>query len=294
MGKAITEWITEGETEWDLAAWDPQRFGDWATPEYALQRIVELYDLQYAITFPHRLLASSRPVQTTPLYDTLQQKGAVFGQIGGWERALWFAHNTDEQYREAALSFRDDEPWHRAVQRECIAVRDHVGVMDHGGFTKFEVSGANAQAFLERVFCGGVPKVSRVKLSYMLTPKGYIWSEATIARLDENLYLLCGPTLAVERDFDWLRKQLRTGEGVELRKGSTRDAALMVMGPKSRELLARLTDADLSAEALPWLSVTELTVAGCATTAMRVSYVGELGWELHLASADLATVYHAL
>ena len=127
VGKAITEWITTGETEWDLASWDPQRFGDWATPEYALNRIVELYDLQYAITFPHRLLSSSRPVQTTPLYDSLQQKGAIYGQIGGWERALWFAKTPQEHYSEAELSFRDGEPWHKAVQRECESVRDHVG-----------------------------------------------------------------------------------------------------------------------------------------------------------------------
>ena len=169
-----------------------------------------------------------------------------------------------------------------------------LGVMDHGGFTKFEVSGTDAGKFLERVICGTIPKVGRVKLSYMLTPKGYIWSEATIARLAENRFLLCGPTLALERDFDWLRKHLKADEDVELRKGSDRDAALMVMGPKSRTLLSRLSNADLSDSSLPWLSVTELVVAGCATTAMRVSYVGELGWELHLASADLETVYRAL
>ncbi len=293
VGKAIAEWVTEGETEWDVSAWDPRRFGDWATDTYARDRVVQLYDLQYAIPFPHRLLGSGRPVNRTPLYDTLAAKGAQFGQIGGWERAMWFDRGNNA-YDDARLSFRDSEPWRDEVRTECEAVRDFVGIMDHGGFTKYEVSGPGAQAFLERIICGTVPKTGRVKLSYMLTPKGRIWSEATVARLAEDRYLLCGPTLAVDRDFDWLTMQLPDDGSVALRKGSDRDGALMVMGPKSRALLSRLTDADLGRDAMPWMSVAEILVAGKPATAMRVSYVGELGWELHVASDDLPSVYEAI
>ncbi len=292
IGKAIAEWVTEGETEWDLAAWDPRRFGDWATQAYAVARTTQLYDLQYAIPYPHRILDSARPVQTTPLYETLEAKGAVFGQIGGWERAFWF--DTHGRNDPDALSFRDSEPWRAAVARECEAVRDAVGVMDHGGFTKYEVEGPGATAFLDSVFCGSMPKPGRVKLSYMLTPMGRIWSEATIARLTEDRYLLCGPTLAVLRDHDWLRRHLREENSVTLTPGSTRDAALMVMGPRSRELLQPQTDTDLSRDAAPWMSVAEISVAGRDVTAMRVSYVGELGWELHMASDDLKAVYDAI
>ncbi len=292
IGKAIAEWVTEGETEWDLAAWDPRRFGDWATQDYAVARTTQLYDLQYAIPYPHRILDSARPVQTTPLYETLEAKGAVFGQIGGWERAFWF--DADGRNDPDALSYRDDEPWRAAVARECAAVRDAVGVMDHGGFTKYEVDGPGATAFLDSVFCGSMPAAGRVKLSYMLTPKGRIWSEATIARLAEDRYLLCGPTLAVLRDHDWLRRHLPGDGTVTLTLGSARDAALMVMGPKARDLLAALTDADLSSSAAPWMSVAEIAVAGRDVTAMRVSYAGELGWELHLASDDLIAVYEAI
>ena len=292
-GKAITEWITEGETEWDLAAWDPRRFGGWATRDYAERRVVQLYDYQYAIPFPHRLLPSGRPVQQTPIYDRLAAKGAQFGQIGGWERAMWFDRG-GEAYDEARLSFRDHEPWRSAVKRECEAVRDAVGVMDHGGFTKYLVTGDGAEAFLNRVMCGAAPKAGRVKLSYMLTPKGRIWSEATIARLGDGRYLLCGPTLAVDRDFDWLMAACPDDGSVTIEKGYHHDAALMVMGPQSRSLLSRLTDADLSKEAMPWMSVREITVAGKPVTAMRVSYVGELGWELHLAGDDLPALYEAL
>ncbi len=297
IGKAIAEWITEGETEWDLAAWDPRRFGNWATQDYAIRRAAELYGLQYAIPYPHRLLTSARPLQRTALYERLAEKGAVFGQIGGWERAFWFAgaDRPDPGHDGYGhLSFRDDEPWRAAVSGECAAVRDAVGVMDHGGFTKYEVEGPGAAAFLDQVFCGPLPRVGRVRLSYMLTPKGRIWSEATVARLAEERFLLCGPTLAERRDFDWLCRWLPDDGSVRLRRGSKRPSALLLMGPKSRCLLGRLTASDLSREVQPWMSVTELDLAGVAVTAMRVSFVGELGWELHLADRDLARLYDAI
>ena len=292
VGKAIAEWITIGETEWDYAAWDPRRFGNWASREYAQARIVELYDLQYAIPFPHRIIQSGRPLQCTPLYPTLRDKGAVFGQIGGWERAFWF--DLAGNHNPSFLSFRNDEPWRRAVEQECLAVRDHVGVMDHGGFTKYVVRGIGATEFIDRVFCTKLPQPGRVKLAYMLTPQGKIWSEATVARIADDHYLLCGPTLADLRDHDWLNAQLPQNNSVSLERGSKHDAALMVMGPKSRELLSDLTEHDLSNDNMPWMSVAQIQVADRPVIAMRVSYVGELGWELHLASSDLLAVYNEI
>ena len=292
IGKAMAEWITEGETEWDLTAWDPRRFGSWATRDYANARASQHYDLQYAIPFPHRILTSGRPVQRTPLYDTFVGSGAVMGQIAGWERAFWFETATIKDQGEEGLSFHD-EPWHAAVKAECETVRDALGVMDHGGFTKYLVEGPKAEAYLSYMFCGAMPKVGRVRLGYMLTPKGGIWSEATIARLADDRFLLCGPTLADLRDYDWFSSHL-PASGVTLTRGYVHDAALMVMGPKSRDVLSHLTDADLRAAAAPWLSVAEIEIAGVPVTATRVSYVGELGWELHLASADLAHVYEAI
>ena len=290
IGKAMAEWLTEGETEWDLSAWDPRRFGDWATPAYANARAAEHYGLQYAIPYPHRLMQAGRPVNCTPLYDTLKGRGAVMGQIGGWERAMWF--DRDGAADTGALSFHE-EPWHAAVRAECETVRDAVGVMDHGGFTKYGISGPGTAEYLSKIFCGGLPSVGRVRLSYLLTPKGRIWSEATIARLGEDRFLLCGPTLAIDRDFDWLTAHLPES-GVTLSKGHPHDAALLVMGPKSRDVLADLATADLSAEAAPWMSVAEIEIAGIPVTALRVSYVGELGWELHLSSDQLPALYAAI
>lgn len=298
IGKAITEWIQGEETEWDLSAWDPRRFGEWANAGYTIERATELYGLQYAIAYPHRILKSVRPVQQTPLYDTLKARGAIFGQIGGWERAFWFETAGDGRQPEASdyghLSFRDDEPWRTDVAAECLAVRDHVGLMDHGGFTKYEVTGPGAEAYLDRVFCSTMPRVGRVRLSYMLTPRGHIWSEATIARLAPESFLLCGPTLALQRDFDWLARQLPDDGSVKLTSGTHRDGALMVMGPKARALLQPLTEADLSSASQPWMSVTEMEIAGIAVTGLRVSYVGELGWELHAASRNLQVLYDTL
>ncbi|MCW1955158.1 MAG: FAD-dependent oxidoreductase [Roseobacter sp.] len=290
IGKAMAEWLTAGETEWDLSAWDPRRFGAWATPDYAAQRASEHYDLQYAIPYPHRIMRSARPVNQTPLYAHLSAQGAVMGQIGGWERAFWFCQ--DAARDSDALSF-GHEPWQDAVRIECETVRDRVGVMDHGGFTKFTLEGPQAEKVLNGLVCGGLPPVGRVRLSYMLTPKGHIWSEATIARLKEDKFLLCGPTLAIDRDFDWLSAALGTAKA-RLTKGHPQDGALLLMGPKSRDLLQTLTDADISAANAPWMSFAQINIAGIPVTAMRVSYVGELGWELHVASDHLAPLYHAI
>ncbi len=292
VGKAIAEWVTSGETEWDYAAWDPRRFGDWADAEYARARIVELYDLQYAIPFPHRIIQSGRPLQQTPLYARLRDEGAVFGQVGGWERAFWF--DRAGNHAPEKLSYRNAEPWRDAVRAECEGVRDGVGLMDHGGFTRYEVTGANAADFMDRVFCTPLPAVGRVKLAYMLTPGGKLWSESIVARISAQRFLLFGPTLADLRDLDWLNGLVGPQQDVNVVRGGKEDAALLLMGPKSRELLSALTMADLSAAAMPWMSVANITVAGIPCLAMRVSYVGELGWELHTTSGNLVQLFAAI
>jgi dimethylglycine dehydrogenase len=290
-GKAIAEMILHGETEWDTWAWDPRRFGGWATQGYAANRISELYEHQYAAPYPHRLWKAGRPVNTSPLHDTLMAKGAVHGQIGGWERALWF--QTDTVRDTGHLSFRH-EGWEPAVRAECEAVRDRVGVMDHCGFTRYRVEGPGAAAWLDWLFCGRLPRVGRVGLRYVLSDKGMVFTEATITRLAENSFLLLGPTLAEKRDFDAFRRLLPDDGSVSLSDESGTRATLMVMGPRSRDLLTRLTDADLSAASAPWMSASEITVAGVPVLALRVSFVGELGWELHMSMEEMPAIYEAL
>ena len=180
------------------------------------------------------------------------------------------------------------------MAHECVRVRDHVGIMDHGGFTKYSVSGSGASDYIDNLFCGRLPTLGRVKLAYMLTPKGRILSEATIARLDQNEYLLCGPTLADLRDHDWMTEHLPTDGSVVLKYGNRHDATVLIMGPDSRSLLSALTDFDLSKTVMPWMSVAEIHVADCPVIAMRVSYVGELGFELHVESNYLLELYQAI
>ncbi len=290
-GKAIAEWVVEGETEWDMWGWDPRRFGEWATTDYTVGRACELYENQYAIPYPHRQWKTGRPVYSTPLYKHLADKGAVFGQIGGWERALWFQRDGVED--DGHLSYHR-EVWHDVVRGECRAVRDAVGIMDHGGFTRYEVSGPGAAVFVDHMICGDLPKPGRIKLAYMLTAKGMVFSEVTVTRLAEDRFLLCGPTLADLRDFDWLRCHLPEDGSVNLRHGSDFDGALMLMGPKSRELLSRVSDVYLSTEAAPWMSVREIVVAGIPVRALRVSFVGELGWELHVPMEQETALYNSL
>ncbi|MBT6509141.1 MAG: GcvT family protein, partial [Rhodospirillaceae bacterium] len=290
-GKAIAEMILEGETEWDSWTWDPRRFGDWATQEFTGARICELYENQYAAPFPHRVWQAGRPVARSPLHDVLKAKGAVHAQIGGWERPIWFQTQTARD--DGQLSFRH-ESWTEAVTAECEAVRDRVGVMDHCGFTRYLVEGPGAADWLDWLFCGRLPRQGRVDLRYVLSKMGKVLTEATVTCLADNSFVLLGPTLAERRDFDIFQRLLPADGSVVLTNESGTRATLMVMGPQSRELLARLTKADLSAEAAPWMSAREITVAGAEVLALRVSFVGELGWELHMAMADAPGVYDAL
>ncbi|MBC6438822.1 MAG: FAD-dependent oxidoreductase [Rhodospirillales bacterium] len=291
VGKAIAELITGGETEWDNWAWDPRRFGAWATADFAAARVAELYENQYAPPWPHRVWQSARPVSRSPLHDTMAERGAVFAQMGGWERALWF--RTGDVPDDGHPSFRH-EGWMPAVAQECLAVRDRVGVMDHSGFTRYHVSGEGAAAWLDGLICGRLPAVGRVGLRYLLTPGGMIETEATVTRWSENDFVLLGPTLAATRDFDIFQRLLPTTGSVSLADESGSRATLMVMGPRSRALLSCLTSDDLSREAAPWMSARHITLAGVAVEALRVSFVGELGWELHVAPGDAAVLLNAL
>ena len=290
-GKTIAEYIVGGETEWDPFAWDPRRFGPWADTDYTTQRACELYEHQYAIPFPHRTWQRARPLQRTTLHDTLARRGAVFAQIGGWERAMWFERPGAAD--DGVLSFHH-ECWHPAVQAECEAARDAVAVMDHGGFTRYEIRGPGAAAFLDRMICTRLPAIGRVRLTYLLTPRGMIFSEATVARLAETHFVLCGATLADRRDLDWLRCHAPIDGSVEVIDGSDHDAALIIAGPRSRALLARLVATDVSAAAAPWMPVREVMIGDAPVRMLRVSYVGELSFELHLPMHHLVPVYERL
>ena len=222
-GKAMAEWIAEGEPEWDLWGLDARRYTDYATQAYTRAKARELYQNEYAIALPFEERPAGRPAKTTPLYETLRAKGAMFGARGGWERAAWFVPAGEAA--EQRPSFRRAN-WFRAVGEECRAVRERVGVLDLGGFAKFEVSGQGAAAYLDRLVCGRLPKVGRVALAYMCTPKGGILSELTITRLAEERFYLCSAASAEWHDEQWLRAHLPADRSVGLRNLTARYGTL--------------------------------------------------------------------
>jgi dimethylglycine dehydrogenase len=290
-GKVLAETIVYGEPEWDLWGFDARRYGAFADQGYTAAKAVELYQNEYAISFPNEERPAGRPHQTTPLYEVLKAKGAVFGARFGWERAAWFVPNGAAAANE--LRFERTN-WHEPVGAECRAVAERVGVMDLAGFAKFRVTGPGAAAYLDRLVCGTLPRPGRVALAYALTPKGRILSEFTISHLPEGGFYLLGAGSARRHDWDHLMRHLSSDGTVALSDVTEEGSTLVVAGPRSRELLARLTTADLSNVAFPWPSVRAIEVAGIAVLALRINYVGELGWELHVPMAGLRRVYEAL
>ncbi|HWT98434.1 MAG TPA: FAD-dependent oxidoreductase [Terriglobales bacterium] len=290
-GKTVAEWIAHGEPEWDFWSLDPRRYTNYATKSYVIDKAIELYQNEYAIAFPNNEWPAGRPAKTTPLYDRLKAKGANFCARGGWERAAWFPLPDGPQTPQP--SFRRTN-WHDAVAAECRAVRERVGILDLGGFTKFEISGPGAEAWLDRMICGKLPKLSRITLSYMLNDKGGIVSEFTITKLDENRYYLISAAAAEWHDIDWIEKYLPGDGSVTLTNLSARMGSLILAGPKAREVLGAVTETDLSNKAFPWLSAQEIEIGFAHMLALRVNYVGELGWELHCPVENMVAIYEAL
>jgi len=290
-GKSVAEWIVHGEPEWDFWVFDPRRYTDYATKAYVVGKAIELYQNEYAIAFPFEERPAGRPAKTTALYDKLKLKGAMFCARGGWERAAWFPRPGDR--REWKPSFQRTN-WHGAVAEECAAVRERVGILDLGGFTKLMVEGPGAAAWLDGLICGKLPKLGRITLSYMLNDKGGIVSEVTITRLAEDKFYLLSAAAAEWHDIDWLERHRPRDGAVRIENLSARLGTLIVAGPKARDVLAQVTDADLSNAAFPWLSAREIEIGYARPLALRVNYVGELGWELHLPMEQMAPVYDLL
>ncbi len=291
-GKVLSEWIMHGETEWDMWSVDPRRFTGYATKEYTRAKAVEFYQREYAIGYPHEERAAGRPALTTPIYATLKAKGAVFGARAGWERAVWFPRpGIDPVEHRDRLDHGD---WFDAVGAECRAVRDGVGILDFPGFSRFLVKGEGAAAWLETVIAGRLPKVGRVSLGYVASSQGRILSELTATRLAHDEILLLGAGTGEWHDEDLLRKHLPEGSGITIENRTADWSTLILTGPKSREVLEAVCDLDLSNVAFPWLTFQPIAIGMARGLALRVSYVGELGWELHFPLGQVLGVYERL
>jgi len=283
-GWQLAEWIVAGEPGIDMAAVDPRRYGPYTSKRYVVAKNEETYRNVFVIHYPDEERADARPAKTTPIYDKLARMGAVFGQRYGWERANWFA--PPGVPREDQWSFRRSN-YFAHVGNEALALRRAVGVIDLSPFTKHEVSGPGAEAWLDSLVANKVPtKVGRIALCHALTRKGGIRSEFTITKLGHEHFYVVSAGAAERYDSDYLVGQLpkpgTPGVDIRLVNTTTSRGCFVVAGPKSREVLAKLTDAPLDNAAFPWLTG-QVVEVGLAVDVylLRVNFVGALGWELH-------------
>ena len=290
FGEAIAEWIDAGRTRLDLASCDVGRYGDWANGRFALERCLDTYAHRYQLHYPFEERGAGRPARTFPTYDRHLELGAVMGPVNGWERPLWYAAGGDEARDVYAFARQN---WFAPVCAEMHAVRTGCGAMDASAFAKYRVEGPDAEAWLTRMIAGALPTgPMRIRLGHMLNEDGGIVAEFSITRLDDGAFLLLGASAAQQIHLRWMERHLR--EGVGVRAITEKMGAVAVQGPGTREVLSALTDADLSTAAFPYMSARRIEVAGIACLALRVSFVGELGWELYCDPADLLALWDAV
>ncbi len=278
-GWQLAEWIVEGESTIDMMGVDPRRFGPYASRGYLKEKNEEAYANVFTIHFPDEERPAARPLKQTPCYDRMKARGAVFGQIYGWERPNWFAPEGVEP--KDVWSFRRTN-YFEHVGNECRHVHEKVGLLDMSAFSKFQVSGPGAEAWLDGLVANRLPQtVGRIGLCHMLSGNGGVRSEFTIYRQAPDRFYLVSAGAMERHDDDYLTKLLPPDGSVRLQKVTSQYGVLVVAGPHSRDLLQKVTDTDLSTETFPWLSGQFVNV-GCAQAhALRVNFVGELGWELH-------------
>ena len=290
-GQYLAEWIVEGQPSIDLWELDPRRYGTYATERYAVARCIDIYEDEYAIVYPQDDRRPGRPARTSPLYDRFREAGAVFGVRNGWERPYWFAPaGTEPRDRP---SFRRTN-WFDAVGKEARAVRERAGVLELSSFSKYEVHGPGAEVFLDRLSANRLPRLGRIALTPLLTPRGAIECDVTVTRLAPERFLVLSAAVAERHDLDWLRRHAPADGSVTIDEVTARWGVLILAGPRARDVLGRITDADLSNAAFPWLSARAIQVGSAPVRALRINYVGELGWELHHPVEYQVALYEAL
>ncbi|WP_136657799.1 FAD-dependent oxidoreductase [Nitratireductor sp. XY-223] len=290
VGLCMAEWMIDGEPSIDVWAMDVARFGEFATPEYGTIKSSENYERRFVMTFPNETLPKGRRQKTTALYDRLIARGAVMDASFGLEHVLWFANGADDAHEEP--TFKRSRA-HDYVADEVKAVRETVGMIEIANFAKHAVSGPGARAFLGRLCAGRVPKPGRLSLTPLLTEAGRLYGDLTVACLDEERFILFGSGPAQEMHRRWFEKYL-PDEGVSYRNASDDWHGIAISGPNSRELLQRLCRDDVSGESLKFRDIRRTYVAGVPVLLARVSFSGELGYEIYCAPQYLIKLHERL
>jgi len=281
--------MVHGQTEVNVAEMDPRRFGDHAGPKgrYAIEKAIDEFHEMYATRRPGEQRFAGRPQKKDPIYDRLDALGAQWEEKFGWERPQYFGPAEDHSFRRSNAF--------EIVAAECRGTRERAGIGDLTAFSKFEVTGAGAEAFLDRLTANRMPRVDGgTRLTHLLTDLGGIECEMTVTRLAPDRFYLNSAIVGQYHDRDWLVGHIDEGEDVVVRDVTEDLGILAVAGPRSRDILQPLTEADLSNDGFRWLTAREITVAGVPCIALRVSYVGELGWELHHPIDRMPELYDAL
>ena len=292
-GMALAEWVAKGAPPYDLWPVDIRRFGRPHTDtDWVRTRTLEAYGKHYTMAWPSEEHTSGRPCRRSPLYDRLRAKGAVFGEKLGWERPNWFAEG-DEEARDIYTFGQPN--WHGPVGREHRAAREAAVLFDQTSFAKFILQGPDAEAALQWIAANRVDRpVGSIIYTQMLNDRGGIECDLTCVRTGFDSYYIVTGTGYATHDFDWIRRNIPEGMNAQLVDVTSSNAVLSLFGPKAREILAAVTRADVSDAAHPFGTARQIGIAGCPVLALRITYVGELGWELHLPTEYALTVYDAL
>jgi sarcosine dehydrogenase len=292
-GMALAEWVAKGAPPYDLWPVDIRRFGrNHLSTRWVRERTLEAYGRHYAMAWPHEEYFSGRPDRRSPLYDRLKAKGAVFGEKLGWERPNWFA--APGEAAEDVPTF-GRPTWFEAVGREHRACREAAALFDQSSFAKFLLVGRDAAAALSWMAANDVARPpGALTYTQMLNARGGIECDLTVARLAEDEFYIVTGTGFATHDADWIRRSLPAGAEARLLDVTSGFAVLALMGPRARRILAAVAEADVSDAAFPFGTVRRIVVAGAPVTALRITYVGELGWELHVPVEFAATLYDAL
>jgi len=290
VGLALANWMVEGEPGFDTWAMDVARFGDWATLAYTNAKVRENYSRRFRIRFPNEELTAARPLRTTPVYDRLKAENAVFGDYWGLEHALWFAPEGIEPVEQTTFHRSNA---HSSVAAECQAVRAAVGLLEISNYGKFEVSGPGAENWLMQIMANRMPAEGRIVLTPMLSPRGKLIGDFTIAKVEPERFFIVGTYAAENHYLRWFERQA-PANGVSVRACATDYVGLSVAGPQSRAVLQGLVREDLSTAAFPFLSFRRMDVGPIPAMVGRISFTGDLGYEIWVRSDYQRALYDLL
>jgi len=290
VGMCLAEWMIDGEPSIDVWAMDIARFGDYASPHYGTVKSTENYERRFMLTFPNETLPVGRRQRTTSLYDRLSARGAVWGDAFGLENVLWFANDPEDAHEEP--TFRRSRA-HDYIAEEVKAVREKVGIVEIANFGKHRFQGPGARVFLDRVMAGRIPQPGRIILNPMLTPKGRLYGDLTVACLGEDDFLVLGSGAVQDMHRRWFEQHL-DGHDLRYSNESSRLHGIAISGPNARELLSRITRDDVSAEGLKFRDIRRTFVAGVPAILARLSFSGELGFEIYVAPEYQLKLYETM